>query len=174
MSSPPAGPGPVPPTVVVTDDRSGSPRAREEPVDTDRWARLATDVLVAEGVTGPAELAVAFVDEDTIASLHLEHLGEAGPTDVLSFPLDGSPNGPAADPTDRPGEPRLLGDVVVCPAVARRNAVPPGGYEAELALLVVHGVLHVLGWDHADADQTAAMVARERELLGAAGLERRG
>ena len=84
-------------------------------------------------------------------------MDEPGPTDVLSFPLD-------PDPGPEPSL-RLLGDVVICPAVALRNAAGPAGYEGELALLVVHGVLHVLGMDHADPEEAATMQARERELL---------
>jgi probable rRNA maturation factor len=92
------------------------------------------------------------VDEAAMAELNQEHMGHEGPTDVLSFPIDG----PAAGPDG------LLGDVVVCPSVARRQAPEHAGtYEDELALLVVHGVLHVLGHDHAEDDEAAVM--RERE-----------
>jgi len=91
--------------------------------------------------------------------LNAEHMGTQGPTDVLSFPLD----------DDEPGQrdvPVLLGDVVVCPAVARDQAPEhAGSLDDELALLVVHGVLHVLGHDHAEPDETAVMRARELELL---------
>ncbi len=88
-----------------------------------------------------------------MADLNAEHMGEDGPTDVLSFPIDG----PEA------GADGLLGDVVVCPAVARRNAPDHAGtYDDEVALLVVHGVLHVLGHDHAEPD--AASVMRDREV----------
>jgi probable rRNA maturation factor len=132
-----------------------------EDVDLDRWVRLARDVLVHEDAAG-GELTLLFVGEDAITELHLDHLGEDGPTDVLSFPLDaGDFDGGAAD-----GIPILLGDVVVCPAVARRNAATHAGtFDDELALLVVHGVLHVLGHDHVDAEETEAMQARERALL---------
>ncbi len=153
--------------VEATDER---PDDRAEAVDLDRWRALAAGVLAGEGVAGPAELHLAFLDEATMATLNAEHLGGDGPTDVLSFPLDAEPD-PA---TDGPG-PRLLGDVVICPAVAARQAGAADGpaYEAELALLVVHGVLHVLGMDHAEPDEQAAMVARERVHLAAVGLERR-
>ncbi|MET0159656.1 MAG: rRNA maturation RNase YbeY, partial [Acidimicrobiales bacterium] len=78
--------------------------------------------------------------------------GHDGPTDVLSFSIDGPGAGPGG----------LLGDVVVCPAVARRNAPDHAGtYEDEVALLVVHGVLHVLGHDHAEPDEAAVMRQRE-------------
>ena len=153
--------------VEATDDR---PEGEAPVIDLARWRALAASVLAGEAVAGPAELHLAFVDEAAMAVLNAEHLGGDGPTDVLSFPLDAEPD-PA---TDGPG-PRLLGDVVVCPAVAGRQAGADDGpaYEAEVALLVVHGVLHVLGMDHAEPAEEAAMVARERVHLAAVGLERR-
>jgi len=138
-------------------------------IDADRWCRLATAVLIDEGLNEPAELMLWFVDEDEIAELNEEHLGESGPTDVLSFPLDR----PGEEPPI-PDVPLLLGDVFVCPAVAARNApdhpgthlpIHQGSLEDELALLIVHGVLHILGYDHAEPDETEVMQARERTLL---------
>jgi probable rRNA maturation factor len=127
-------------------------------VDVDRWCRLAGDVIVSEGALG--ELTLTFVDRDEIARLNEEHMGVDGPTDVLSFPLDTSD---AIVPT---GVPVLLGDVVVCPVVAAEQATEHAGtLDDELALLVVHGVLHVLGHDHATEGETQAMQTRERELL---------
>jgi probable rRNA maturation factor len=147
-----------------------------EPVDVDRWVTLARDVLVAEGVRGEAELSLLFVDEAAIAELNHRFMESEGPTDVLAFPIDdpvasgrwpdAGTAGPDRDEPDPADLPLLLGDVVVCPAVARRQASEhAGSYEDELALLVVHGVLHVLGHDHAEPDETAVMQARERELL---------
>lgn len=159
------------PAVVATDERDGG-AVREEPVDLDRWRALAERVLDGEGVDGPAELNLVFVDEARMGALNTTYMGEAGPTDVLSFPLDPDPD-PGPETGGAAGTLRLLGDVVICPAVAARNAVPPGGYDAELALLVVHGVLHVLGMDHATAEETTAMVARERRHLASIGMERR-
>ncbi len=164
------GPAPVAVEVVAADERRQDVRSTEGSVDLDRWRRLAGSVLEGEGVSGPAVLSVSFVDEGVMAELNATHMGEAGPTDVLSFPLDAEPDTAAGAGA---GAPRLLGDVVICPVVARRNAAPPGGYEAELGLLVVHGVLHVLGMDHGEPDEAEAMVARERHHLAAAGLERR-
>lgn len=162
------GPAPVAVEVVAVDERPEDGRPEDEPVDLDRWRRLAASVLAGEGVTGPAELSVSFVDDAAMAALNAEHMGGSGPTDVLSFPLDAEP-----DPTAGVTAPRLLGDVIICPSVAKGNAVPPGGYDAEVALLVVHGVLHVLGMDHAEADEAEAMVASERHHLAAFGMERR-
>jgi probable rRNA maturation factor len=157
--------------VFVADEQAGLP------VDTVRWARLAEAVLLAEGVRGHAELSLLFVNEQDIAILNEEFLGKTGPTDVLAFPIDGElvevedgpgphrrgPDRPPPDPGDLP---LLLGDVVVCPTVAARQATEhAGSVDDELALLVVHGVLHVLGYDHAEAEETARMRGRELELL---------
>jgi len=120
-------------------------------------------------------VSLIFADEITIASLNQQFMGIEGPTDVLSFPIEGEP-----DPTGRvpdaggsgPGEPpapeipTLIGDIVICPSVAARNAVEHEcSFDDEIALLVVHGVLHLLGWDHADDEEAERMEARERELL---------
>ena len=142
------------PTVLAVDDQSAVT------VDVEHLVHLATEVLRAEEVGGPAELSLSFVDSDTIAGCNRRFLDGDGPTDVLAFPID------AADADGQGDVPRLLGDVMVCPAVAERQAVERGGHTGdELALLVVHGVLHVLGMDHAVPEEAAAMQARERELL---------
>jgi probable rRNA maturation factor len=140
-------------TVVVSDEQS------DVAVDADRWADLARAVLRSEGCAG--ELTLTFVDRDEIAALNGEHMGKDGPTDVLSFPLDS-----VDDAADAMPGPVLLGDVVVCPAVAS-DAAPThaGTLDDELALLVVHGILHVLGHDHAEPDETRVMHDRERALL---------
>jgi probable rRNA maturation factor len=138
-------PGPKPegegPTVLVSDRQS-------QPVDTDALARLAADVLTAEG-RADAELSLSFVDEGEMADLHVRYMGEPGPTDVLSFPLD---------------EDGLIGDVVVCPAVADR--ANPGHPDQELRLLVAHGVLHLLGYDHEEGDERAEMWERQARYSG--------
>ena len=147
-------------------------------VDIERWQRLASDVLVAEGVRGGTELSIFFVTPSDIADLNAEHMNEAGPTDVLSFPIDGgevlevvsgptgASRGPDRSPPDRGDLPLLLGDIVICPEVAQAQAPSHAGtLEDEMALLVVHGVLHILGWDHDTADKTTLMQQRERDLL---------
>lgn len=147
--------------VVVEDHQS------DVEVDAARWCRLATDVLRSEGVEG--ELTLTFVDRDEMAVLNRDHMGADGPTDVLSFPLDA-----VADAALVAGEPVLLGDVVVCPAVAAANAPQHAGtVDDELALLVVHGCLHVLGHDHADPGEARTMRDRELELLVAHHWRRR-
>jgi probable rRNA maturation factor len=142
------------PTVVVADER----RSDDSPdvvVETARWRQLALDVLIDSDVVG--ELTLTFVDRDEIAELNVEHMGKHGPTDVLSFPMDDEPIA---------GVPTLLGDVVISPAVAvAQFADHAGTLDDELALLVVHGILHVLGHDHAEPDETAVMRACELDLL---------
>lgn len=140
-------------TVVASDEQSAVD------VDATRWADLAHAVLVAEGRTG--ELTLTFVERDEIAELNRAHMGVDGPTDVLSFPLDAADDAP---PT--PGVPILLGDIVVCPEVAAEAAPQHAGtLDDELALLVVHGVLHILGHDHAEPEETATMRAAELDHL---------
>ena len=92
-----------------------------------------------------------------MADLNAQHMGKSGPTDVLSFPMDDEPV---------EGVPTLLGDVVISPAVAvDQFADHAGTLDDELALLVVHGILHVLGHDHAEPDETAVMRSLELDLL---------
>ena len=143
--------------VVCTDVRDALSAGELAGIDTERWRRLAVAVLDDEGAVG--ELTLTFVDEDDIANLNEMHMGKQGPTDVLSFPLDDEVV---------PGVPVLLGDVVVCPSVAAAQCADHAGtLDDELALLVVHGVLHILGYDHAVPDDAARMRARERDLLAA-------
>jgi probable rRNA maturation factor len=148
----------------------------DEPVALARWVDLATSVLLDSGVRGEAELSLSFVDEATMADLNRRYMGADGATDVLAFPLedpvdtgrlpDAGSTGPDREPPELGDLPVLLGDVVVCPAVAARQAPGhAGSYDDEVALLVVHGTLHVLGMDHADPAGAAEMQARERQLL---------
>jgi probable rRNA maturation factor len=149
----------------------------DQPVDLARWQALAAGVLRAEGVRGLAELSVIFVNAAEITELNEEYMGKDGPTDVLSFPIDAAEaeviihaappsRGPDRPPPDIADIPLLLGDVVICPAVAAAQAPEHAGtYDDEVALLVVHGVLHVLGYDHAEPDEAEAMRQRERDLL---------
>ena len=148
---------------------------RDGPVALEGWVELARSVLNAQGVKGDAEVSLLFVDESAIAALNEQFLGREGPTDVLAFPIEDEPfpggrwpdlggTGPGSDGEEEP--PLLLGDVVVCPAVAARNAVDHGvSYEDEVALLIVHGLLHLLGMDHEVEAEAARMERREQELL---------
>ena len=146
-------------------------------VESVRWQTLASRVLEVEGVRGQAEMALLFVSREAIHEMNRVHMGVDGPTDVLAFPIDLVDNSRATGPTARSatpvlarvdaGElPLLVGDVVVCPDVAREQAPNHAGtLDDEIALLVTHGVLHVLGYDH-DTDANAnKMRSRERALL---------
>jgi len=157
--------------VFVADEQS------EFPVDHLRWVALAENVLAAEGVRGNAELSVLFVDPAAMAELNKRFHAREGPTDVLAFPIDEEPTaggrnpdaggtGPGYSPPEPSELPVLLGDVVICPPVASRNAAEHGvAYEEEVALLIVHGILHLMGMDHDLDERAEAMEARERELL---------
>jgi probable rRNA maturation factor len=148
-------------------------------VDVSCWVELAQKVLEAQGIRGDVEVSLLFVDETAIAELNSRFLGREGPTDVLAFPIDEDPGRPGRFPdeggsgpgavidNDEDEMPLLLGDVVVCPAVATRNAREHGvGLEDELALLVVHGLLHLCGMDHVENPEAERMERREQELLG--------
>ena len=142
--------------VSVMDRRS----AEHDHVDGDRYADLLDRTLRAEGVVPPAEVTLLWVDRDEMSELKGTHLGIDEPTDVLSFPLDG------AEGTSELGGPQLVGDVVICPAVAAAQAPQHAGqFDDEVALLVVHGGLHLVGHDHAAPGERDRMWNRERELL---------
>ncbi len=152
------------PAVARVDDREAA-EASALPVDLDALADLLAEVLAAEGVTGAAEASLQLVSAATIAALNVEHLGGSGPTDVLSFPIDGAVPVDSV-PVDSLPVDWLVGDVLVCPEVAAAQASGHAGdLKSELALLVTHGGLHLCGWDHGDDTQRDAMWARERELL---------
>jgi probable rRNA maturation factor len=148
----------------------------DHPVAVERWSSLARSVLEAEGVVGDTEVSLLFVDEATIASLNERFLETQGPTDVLAFPIEDeadrsgrSPDeggtGPGSIEADT-GRLLLLGDVVICPAVAAHNAVEHGvTFDDEIALLVVHGILHLLGMDHEVDAEAERMELREQQLL---------
>ncbi len=118
------------------------------PVDEPALIALAQETLRGEGLTD-VELSVSFVDEAEVEDLHVRYMDEPGPTDVLSFPQD---------------DDRLLGDVVICPAVAARNN--PDDTAAEMRLLLVHGILHLLGHDHENPYEKAAMWAKQERYSG--------
>ncbi len=132
-------------------------------VDLEPLCRAAVEVLRREGLT-EGRVDLHLVDRATITELNRDHMGVDGPTDVLAFPLD-------PDPFTAPDDaPPLVGDVVLCPAVAAAQAGDHAGtLEAEFALLTVHGVLHLLGHDHAEPAETALMQAGERHHLAALG-----
>jgi probable rRNA maturation factor len=137
---------------VVTLDEQDAYR-----IDTGRWGTLARDVLTSEGIDGRCELNLTFIDVDEMTTLNVEHMDGTGPTDVLSFPLDDSPD----DVFD--SQPRLLGDIIICPEVVTAQA--PESTDDEMALMVVHGVLHILGMDHQQDDEATKMQAAEHRHL---------
>jgi probable rRNA maturation factor len=109
-----------------------------------------------------------------MAELNHRWMGKQGPTDVLAFPMDelDADRGPGVDPSN--GEPALLGDIVLCPEVAERQAVAAGhATDDEMHLLTVHGVLHLLGYDHAEPDEEREMFGLQDRLLGAWRTRRR-
>ena len=150
--------------------------ANESGVEVDEvaLAAIARYVLDELHIHPLAELSVLVVDEKAMAELHERWMGEPGPTDVLSFPMDelrpphlnGGNVGRAG--AEEPGpDPGLLGDVVLCPPVAAAQAREAGhSTQAELELLTVHGILHLLGYDHAEPEEHATMFALQDKLLG--------
>jgi probable rRNA maturation factor len=151
----PVDPGPADgawPRVLISNRQRGA-------VDEEGLRSLARDTLRGEGV-GRAELSVSFVESREIEELHERFMDEPGPTDVLSFPLDDAEE-VAAEGSDGV---RRLGDVVVAPAEAERNnPVDPGG---ELRLLLVHGILHLLGYDHEEEEARIRMWERQERYSG--------
>jgi len=132
------------------------------PVDETEIVALSRHVLDRMRVHPRAELCVLLVDEQAMEKLHLQWMEEPGPTDVLSFPMDELRPGTEGD--DPPEG--LLGDVVLCPQVADEQARGAGHTrDEELLLLTTHGILHLLGYDHADPEQERQMFELQRKLL---------
>jgi probable rRNA maturation factor len=159
----------------VSIDVFAADEQEDHPIEVARWAELSQKVLTARGVKGETEVSLLFVDEAAIAALNEQFLGKSGPTDVLSFPIEDEPlpsgrspdlggSGPGTSPEE--GALTLLGDVVICPAVAARNAVEHEvSLDDEIALLVVHGLLHLLGMDHEEDAEAERMEGLEQDLL---------
>ena len=131
-------------------------------VDETALARLATFALDQLHVHPDAELAIMLVDEAAMEQLHVQWMDEPGPTDVLSFPMDELRPGTEDSPTPA----GLLGDVVLCPQVAEGQAEAAGHSTLEeLQLLTAHGILHLLGFDHAEPDEEKEMFGLQKEIL---------
>jgi probable rRNA maturation factor len=131
------------PAILISNRQSAA-------LDEAALAELARRTLRGEGLER-AELSLSFVEDAEIEALHVRYMDETGPTDVLSFPLD------------EDGV-RVLGDVVISPATATRNN--PGDPHGELRLLVAHGILHLLGYDHEGERERAEMWARQERYSG--------
>jgi probable rRNA maturation factor len=131
-------------------------------VDLERVQQLAEFVRTHLKLHPATDLGIVFVDEDPMTELHIKWMDEPGPTDVLSFPMDelrpGTEENLAAE--------GVLGDIVVCPQVAQKQAVT-AGHETinEILLLVTHGMLHLVGFDHAEPQEEAEMFALQKQIL---------
>ena len=135
--------------------------------------QLAEMVMREEGYPEDAEVTLLFVDESEMAWYNERFLDRHGATDVLSFPVEELIPGVVPD-TDPQGPPLMLGDVVIAPGYVRRQAEEMGvTFEDEMALMVTHGILHLLGYDHTEDDEAARMETRERALLSIVGRIRR-
>ena len=131
-------------------------------VDVKHLARLSRFVMDRMRVHPLAELCIKAVDEDTIAKLNAQWMEKEGPTDVLAFPMDELRPGLV---TEEPEE-GVLGDLVLCPAIAERQGEAAGhGTLAEIELLTVHGILHLLGYDHAEPEEHQEMFGLQDRLL---------
>ena len=129
--------------------------------DAPRWQKLASAVLASEGAPENSEISLLFVDEDRMAELNEQHMGSRRPTDVLAFPIDETwrddrsrGDNPSADPS---AAPILIGDVVICPEQCQD--------EEGIAMRVVHGVLHLCGYDHAEDREAAQMFSLQQRYI---------
>jgi len=139
-------------------------------VDAEAIQRLAVFALDQMHVHPDADLAILFVDEAAMEQLHVQWMDEPGPTDVLSFPMDELR--PGSD--DNPTPAGLLGDIVVCPQVAIAQAEAAGHSPLEeMLLLTTHGILHLLGFDHAEPEEEREMFGIQRDILVGFALDER-
>jgi probable rRNA maturation factor len=143
---------------IEVSNESGLDVSEEELISVARFVIRKMDVNPA------AELSMVLVDENSMADLHMRWMDLPGPTDVMSFPMDELEPGGRPDAPE-PG-PSLLGDIVLCPEFAAKQAEAAGhSLGHELALLTVHGVLHLLGYDHAEPEEEKEMFALQKQLL---------
>lgn len=141
----------------ITNDASIEPYPGWQPEQTDALAQF---LLRHLHMPAGSELSIAFIDPEPMAQLHEKWLDLSGPTDVMSFPMDELREGAT--------EPGHLGDVAICPQVAAEQATAAGhSARAEVELLLAHGVLHLLGHDHAEPEEHAMMFGKQAEVLAA-------
>ncbi|MEZ5209592.1 rRNA maturation RNase YbeY [Gordonia sp. (in: high G+C Gram-positive bacteria)] len=139
-------------------NESGVDAPEDQIIEVARFAMAAMDVHAA------AELSIQLVDNDTMADLHMQWMDLPGPTDVMSFPMDELTPGGHPDAAE-PG-PAMLGDIVLCPEFAAEQAkTQRHSYEHELAVLTVHGVLHLLGFDHAEPTEEKEMFGLQNRII---------
>ena len=157
-------------TVTFVDDRSVTPLSEDFELGVLR--ALANATLLSEGLPSDTEVAISLLDVAAMAELNEAHMGKSGPTDVLSFPLEDLAPGSLPQAMSD-GPPVNLGDVFICPGVVANNAAAARvRLRDEMALMVVHGLLHLLGYDHVVDSEAEQMEQRERDLMAAAGLVR--
>jgi probable rRNA maturation factor len=143
-----------------------------ESVDLIQLRHIAELVLSEEGYPDETEVTVLLVSDDEMASYNERFLERSGPTDVLAFPVEELLPGVVPD-HDPNGPPLVIGDVIVAPAYVGRQAAEHGsGFADEMALMVAHGILHLLGYDHVEDDDAELMERREAELLALVGVQR--
>lgn len=136
------------------------------PIDEDHLAALARFVMDQMRVHPQAELCIKLVDEETIATLNEQWMGKMGPTDVLAFPMDELRPGLV----DQDPDEGVLGDLMLAPGIAARQGEAAGhGTGAEIELLTTHGILHLLGYDHAEPEEKEEMFSLQAQLLTAFG-----
>ena len=128
--------------------------------DKSRLESVASFAMESLGIHRDSELSISLVDEDEMSALHVRWMDEPGATDVLSFPMD------EMKPNSAPQGPGMVGDIVLCPEFAVKQAQDAGhSLQEELELLTVHGVLHLLGYDHRESDEKAIMFGLQEEFL---------
>ncbi len=154
----------------------GSSEQLDIEIDVARYVSLARLTLAQEKINGMCEMSLIFCDVDAITKLNEQYMDAKGPTDVLAFPIDddivGSGRNPdnggrgPGTPSEDPDIPTLIGDVYVCPTIAKAQASEhKQTLDQELALLVVHGTLHLLNYDHYEVSEREEMQGREKEIL---------
>ena len=144
---------------------------QDDPLPSDWLIELAELAMRAESLPDSTELTITLVDADDMSRLNRQYMGKEGPTDVLSFPIEDFGAGPGQHVAE--GPPLLLGDIFICPSVVRANSnTAQVRFDDEMALMVVHGILHLLGRDHVIEEEAEAMEQREIEILALAGRER--
>jgi probable rRNA maturation factor len=153
-------------SIFVADEQS-------HPVDLPAIRSLAGMVVEGEGYPESSEVTLLLVSDSEMGSYNERFLNRTGPTDVLAFPVEDLKPGVVPE-RDFNGPPLLLGDIIVAPEYISRQAEEYGvSFEDEISLMVVHGLLHLLGYDHQDDDEAEAMELREREILATIGKVRR-